>query len=79
MQCLANDLVRRLLNTREDLPGHYRAEVVDGYGVKLLTSGYNLEQVRKILNNGMKGYVSKVARRMENHGRIHLTAEESTA
>ena len=77
MQCLANDLVRRLLNTKEDLPGCYRAEVIDGYGMKLLTSGYNLDQVRRILNNGMKGYVAKVARRMEKYGRVHLTAEES--
>ena len=35
MQCLSNDLVRRLLNTREQLPSIYRAEVVDAYGMKL--------------------------------------------
>ena len=41
IQCLSNDLVRRLLNTREQLPPSYRAEVIDGYGMKLLSSGYN--------------------------------------
>ena len=51
MQCLANDLVRCLLNSKEDPPSNYRAEVVVGYGKKLLTSGYNLDQDRRILNN----------------------------
>ena len=40
VQSLSNDLVRRLLNTKEDLPGKYRTKVVDNFGVKLLTSGY---------------------------------------
>ena len=65
MQCLANDLVRRLLNTKEDIPSSYRAEVVDRYRTILLTSGHNLDQTRKILSNGMKGYVAKVGRRKE--------------
>ena len=32
MRSLANDVVRRLLNTREQLPPEYRAEIIDGYG-----------------------------------------------
>ena len=32
--------MRRLLNTREDLSLHFRADMVNFYGVKLLTSGY---------------------------------------
>ena len=51
LQCLSNDLVRRLMNTRVELPTRYREEVIDGYGLKLLTSGYNREQVKKILLN----------------------------
>ena len=77
MQCLSNDLVRRLLNTREQLPSKYRAEVVDAYGMKLLTSGYTLVQVRRILANGIKGYVRKCKRRKEEGLRLHRTAEES--
>ena len=77
IQCLSNDLVRRLLNTREDLPLHYRANVVNCYGVKLLTSGYGYDQVRKILISGAKGYLAKVRRRTANGGRLHRTAEES--
>ena len=32
VQCLANDMVRRLLNTREELSSDHRAKVVDRYG-----------------------------------------------
>ena len=49
--------------------------MVDGYGVKLLTSGYNLDHTRRILIN-MKYFVAKVARRKQRWGRIHLTAEK---
>ena len=77
IQCLANDLVRRLLNTREGLPAKYRADVVNHYGVKLLTSGFGYDQVRRILVSGAKGYLAKVKRRTANGGRLHRTSEES--
>ena len=84
VQCLSNDLVRRLLNTREKLPNSYRADVVDRYGTKLLTSGFSKDQTKRILVNGMKGYISKRERRRKlgdgkgGVGRIHHTAEESS-
>ena len=31
LQCLSNDLVRRLLNTKEELPSQYREQVIDQY------------------------------------------------
>ena len=52
VQSLSNDLVRRLLNTKEELPLTYRAEVVDKYGVKLLTSGYGRDQTMREDTNG---------------------------
>ena len=81
VQCLSNDVVRRLMNTMDELPGYRRAEVVDGYGIKLLTSGYSREQVMKIVANGVKGYLRKRKRRtVTGRGRrIHLTAQESQA
>ena len=79
IQCLSNDLVRRLMNTKEELPASYRAEVVDKYGIKLMTSGFTREQSRKILMNGIKGYVAKRdRRRASGRKRIHLTAEETS-
>ena len=79
MQCLANDLVRRMMNTKEDLPDSFRATIIDKYGVKLMTSGYSKEQSRRILVSGMKGYLRKKERRKQagRGGRIHLTSQES--
>ena len=79
LQCQSQDLIRRLLNTREELPPKYRASIIDEYGVKLRTSGYAVKVTRKILHNGMKGYITKVTRRRANNGgRIHRTAAESS-
>ena len=78
IQCLSNDLVRRLLNTKEELPSQYRADILNKYGVKLLTSGYEYDQVRRILMNGAKGYLSKVERRKKDGGRLHRTAAKSS-
>ena len=77
VQSLSNDLVRRLLNTMDQLPSSYRAEVIDRYGTKLRTSGYSLDQTRKILCNGMKGYTAKVNRRKNMGVRLYRTAGES--
>ena len=80
VQVLANDLVRRLLNTMEELPASYRAAVIDQYAGRLLTSGYGYEQTVSILTSGAKGYVAKVARRrLGGRRRIHMTAEESAS
>ena len=48
-QILANDLVRRLLNTGEGLPDTEVTRVVDGYAVKLLKSGHRREKVKEII------------------------------
>ena len=37
-----------------------------GYGKKLRASGYCVEQARKILMNGMKGFLAKSKRRKMN-------------
>ena len=49
MKTLANDLTRRLLNTCELMGDGVRVGIVDDYSKKLLTSGYRLDQVRKII------------------------------
>ena len=78
LQCLSNDLVRRLLNTRVELSPRFREGVIDQYGTKLMTSGFGREQAKKILVNGIKGYVSKMRRRQAGgRKRIHNTADES--
>ena len=80
MKILANDLTRRLLNTSESLGMDAKIKVVDHYSQKLINSGYGVEQVRRIVINGIKGYERRVQEsRMEGGRRLHRTAGESSA
>merc|ERR1711867_225440 len=76
-QILANDMVRRLLNTGEELPGEERARVVDGYGEKLLRSGHSLDSVRGIVTAGIRGYERKVLRCKLEGRPLYRTAAQS--
>ena len=49
MQILANDLIRRLLNTMRSLDRSFKRKVVTQYSQKLLNSGYSREQVGKVM------------------------------
>ena len=55
-QIVANDLVRRLLNTSEELGAEYRGAVVDQYAQELSYSGYSMEQIRKVIVNGIQNF-----------------------
>ena len=80
MKILANDLTRRLLNTSESLGMDAKIRVVDHYSQKLINSGYGLEQVRRIVVNGIKGYERRVKEsKIEGGRRLHRTAGESSA
>ena len=59
MQILSNDTVRRLLTTREDMGAQYKGAVIDQYARKLLHSGYSMDQTKKIIKNGIKGYIGR--------------------
>ena len=79
IQILSQDLVRRLHNTREDLPAAIKMEIINGYAQKVTNGGYSLDQTRRIIIVGIKGYYAKLRRRRKVEGRyrIHLMAEES--
>jgi hypothetical protein len=57
---LTQEMIRRLLNTSEDLDDRERLEVINGYTQKLINSGYGLEQTRNIIVAGLKGYERKL-------------------
>ena len=77
VQVVTNDLVRRLLNTSQDMGvGEFR-KVVDQYGQKLLNSGYDLDHTRKILIAGIKGYEGKIARCGQEGRKLRRTAKDS--
>ena len=74
-QILLQEMVRRLMNTSEGLPEEeYSA---DNYAEKLKNSGYSLEQIRRILLAGIKGYGAKKLRREQPGVPLRRTAEES--
>ena len=63
IQILAQELVRRLFNTREDLPSSFRSRVINDYAQKVLNSGYGHDQTKRIILAGIRGYFGKVKRR----------------
>ena len=79
IQILAQELVRRLFNTREDLPSSFRSRVINDYAQKVLNSGYGRDQTKRIILAGVRGYFGKVKRRRGERGfkRIHYTAMET--
>ena len=51
--------------------------VIDQYAQKLLTSGYNLEQVRRIILNGIRGWERRKARASTEGRKVYRTGKES--
>ena len=76
-QTLSQEMVRRLMNTSEGLPENYYWEITDNYVTKLHNSGYSLEQIRKIILAGIKGFESKKERCKKEGRPLRRTAEES--
>ena len=77
-QILANDLIRRLSHTDMRQDKRTVCEVVDQFAKKILTSGYSINQTRKILMDGLRGWDRKVKRmKQDNNGRLFRTNRES--
>ena len=47
------------------------------YAVKILTSGYSVEQTRRIILSGLRGYEAKVRRRTDEGVPLYRTSEDS--
>ena len=56
MGIMANEVIGRLLNMGGDIEMEVTWEVMDNYAVKLLTSGYPLATLMKIILSGIRGY-----------------------
>ena len=78
IQIVSQDMVRRLMNTKEELGAVNRGGVVDRYARKLLLSGYSKEQTRRILKNGIKGFESKRRSRLARGLPLRSTASGSS-
>ena len=77
VQIVSNDLVRRLLNTSEELGEEYRLRVVNDYTQKLANSGYKREQLKRIIANGIKGYEARKRRSIVEGRKLHRTSVDS--
>ena len=77
MQVVANDLVRRLCNTMEEVGGQEIIKVVDNYTQKLLNSGYTVEETRAIIVKGLKGYEGRKNRCKREGRSLWRTAAQS--
>ena len=77
MGIMGNEVIRRLLNIGGDIGNSERWEALDGYAVKLLTSGYNLEVTRRVILSGIRGFEAKVKRREQGDIPLYRTAAES--
>ena len=77
IQVVSNDLIRRLLNNAEELGAASKVEVVDQYSQKLANSGYEGEQLRRIVLNGIKGYEGRVKRSKREGRRLHRSSIDS--
>jgi hypothetical protein len=60
MRCLGNEAIRRLANTSELLDQGTKNTIIDNYTQKLCNSGYTVNQARRILITGIKGYEARL-------------------
>ena len=63
---LLQEVHRRLQNTSRDLPSQMELDTLADFQLKLKRSGYNREQVRQIMEVGIRGFHAK-RRRGEVH------------
>ena len=65
---LAQETIRRLTNTREDMPTTTKVQVLEDWIKKMKRSGYSVIQMREIVESGLKSYVRK-SRKAKEEGR----------
>ena len=70
-QIVSNDLVRRLMNTSEDLGKGAKIKVVEEYSQKLVNSRYRGDKLRRIVTNGIKEYENKRRRCLWEGLKLH--------
>ena len=72
-------LIRRMKNIEEKIPIKERIKVVDEFTDQLLFSGYSVEQTRKVIIAGLKGYENLLRKAQNGQTRIHRPAADGLA
>ena len=78
VQYLVQDVMRRMLNCSSHIPIVSRREVIDNFGQKMVNSGHTIQEVRRILISGLKGWRSKLDRRKTTNQPVHRSARQSS-
>ena len=79
IQILTQEMIRRMANTKEDTSKEDKVAILDSYCQKLFNSGYRVDQVRRIVVSGIKGWRGKVNRCLAEGKKIRRTAKDSLA
>lgn len=66
---LSQELIRRLLNTSEEVGKEVKDNIILGMSKRLKMSGYEQKQIRDIICSGLKGYKRKLGKGQERHRR----------
>ena len=56
---LSQEVIRRLLNTSQELDHSSKTKILEDYIIKLRRSKYNTKQIRDIIQSGLVGYKTK--------------------
>ena len=79
IRSLTNEVIRRLLTTGEMIPDKDRCQILDRFAQKMKNSGYGLNQIRRVLLGGIKGYESMIRRCKKGERSLHRSSGESSA
>ena len=74
---LSQDLVRRMLNTSERISQQERNNVIENFVKKLTISGYRKDQVKNIVEAGLRGYQNKLERARKNGEMLHRSGKST--
>ena len=76
---LTQNIIRRMKNIGEEVEMKERIRVVDEFTDQMLFSGYSVEQTRKIIIAGLKGYENLLKKAERGQTRIHRPAADGLA
>ena len=77
IQILTPEVIRRLANTAEEVGDEDYAKIVDNFAQKLINSGYGVDQSRRIIVSGIKGWRTKIENCKRDGRKLRRTAKES--
>ena len=78
IRSLTNEVIRRLLTTGEMIPDSERCQILDRFAQKMKNSGYGLQQIRRVILAGIKGYESLLKRCRKGERSLHRSSAESS-